>query len=173
MDIDDFKKMGFTGAEAALLDKYKHKISKVKRPQNYPDSEEQKLRLFLEPAFQNETQIKYVVGKVIRSETGSMGILDRVIEFKAIQCSQLNTMKDAFEKKVGEFVIGCMNARQNGTMILGVLDGKHKNLHGQIAGILLPRCDWHFIGEWMDELFFSKSPKLFFNASASTLQAIR
>jgi hypothetical protein len=83
-------------------------------------------------------------------------------------------MEDSLARKVGEFVIGCMNARQNGTIFLGVLDGRNGSKeHGTIAGVPLARADRHLVAEWMDKYFFAKEPVLFFNASDFSLQALR
>ena len=81
-------------------------------------------------------------------------------------------MEISFARKVGEFVVGCLNARQNGTIFLGVLDGRNGSKeHGTIAGVQLAREDRHHVAEWMDKYFFAKEPALFFNAFF--LQALR
>ena len=83
-------------------------------------------------------------------------------------------MEDTFARKVGKFAIACMNKRDNGTIILGVLDVKMDGKeHGTIAGVPLARQHRYLVPEWMDKYFFSNDPVLFRNASEFFKQAIR
>jgi hypothetical protein len=85
-------------------------------------------------------------------------------------------MEDAFADRVGKFVVACMNKRVNGTIFLGVVDGKEEGskTHGTIAGVPLDRLrNEHLVAEWMDKYFRAKDPVLFYNTTPFFKQAIR
>ena len=165
-----FEAFGFTDSDADLILQSRDKIKRRDKASG------QKIRKFRQSSEENgEYVVQYVaLNKIITGENSSVNLLDRIYEFKAIQCAELSQIRDAFEDRVSEFAIACLNARQNATIFLGVLDGKkNPEEHGLIAGVQMKQSDRHLVAEWMDECFFSTDPKLFYNTNDDYRQAVR
>ena len=69
--------------------------------------------------------------------------------------------EEAFVKRVGTFVIACMNARLDGTIYLGVADNhSDEYYHGQIVGFDLGPNQKALMQKMLEENFTGDHPKM-------------
>ena len=76
-------------------------------------------RKFLRNISECEGSVKYFKGSILPiPETGSSQLNQRILEYKLVDCP-LPDFESVAVKRIGKFVIACLNARQNGTLIMG------------------------------------------------------
>ena len=74
-------------------------------------------------------QLTYELGGILPGETaGMVGSGKRTIEYKRLDCP-VDDMENPLMERCATFIIGCLNARVNGTIYFGVTGMISKSFH--------------------------------------------
>ncbi len=125
-----------------------------------------------------EDSLSYLSGNVVGTETGTSSLLEPAREFKEFEMWQMRDRKaaveKAFVKRVGFFVFGCLNARCNGTLYLGIGDStKGEHYDGCVVGVRLRENDRTFLQEVMSDHFFGRDPASMRGVDAESRAAVQ
>ncbi|XP_040386748.1 sterile alpha motif domain-containing protein 9-like [Cygnus olor] len=100
------------------------------------------------PFRSEDTDFKYVKGRVLSPETGVNGLIIPCHEYKSFAiAAELNKqqLQSKFACEVIRFASACMNIRTNGTIHFGIMDSVEDRgyKHGQIIGIKVKDTEYY------------------------------